>query len=106
MTDDARRAELERARDEARAEGNRLLGSGTAIGVATALSTVLLGATCPLCVVGVPALLGFGVIKRIEARRIAARLAAEVAAPEAAPERITPASDAGVRVASPAERGA
>lgn len=67
---------LERERDEARAEGNRLLVSGTAIGAATVLSTVLLGATCPLCVVGVPAILAVGAVKRVQASRLSARLAA------------------------------
>ncbi len=49
------------------AEGNRLMLSGAAIGVATVASTVLLGATCPLCVVGVPALIGWGAAQRIRA---------------------------------------
>lgn len=39
--------------------------SGSAIGVASVASAVLLGATCPLCVVGVPALIGFGIYQRL-----------------------------------------
>lgn len=63
---DAKRAECEAMR----AEGTRLVGSGSLIGVATVASTVLLGAACPLCVVGVPALIGYGVIQRVRAERL------------------------------------
>jgi hypothetical protein len=52
-----------------REEGNRLLKSGTLIGLATVASTVALGATCPLCVVGVPALMGVGAYKRWQASK-------------------------------------
>ncbi len=51
--------------DAMRAEGTRLVASGSMIGLATVASTVLLGATCPLCIVGVPALIGFGVFQRV-----------------------------------------
>ena len=54
--------------DEAR-EGNRLMLSGVALGLVGAASTVVLGATCPLCVVGAPALVGWGVYKRYRASR-------------------------------------
>jgi hypothetical protein len=51
--------------DEAeRAEGNRLMVTGVALGAVGAASAVLLGATCPLCVVGAPALVGWGAYKR------------------------------------------
>lgn len=48
-----------------KSEGNRLVVSGSAIGVASIASAVLLGATCPLCIVGVPALIGFGIYQRV-----------------------------------------
>ena len=54
--------------DEAR-EGNRLMLSGVAVGLIGAASTVALGATFPLCVVGAPALVGWGVYKRYRASR-------------------------------------
>lgn len=63
-------SEPEDAADALAAEGNRLMLSGTAIGVATVASTVLLGATCPLCVVGVPALIGWGAAQRIRAEAL------------------------------------
>lgn len=85
MTVTTTTAALTHERDETRAEGNRLLMSGTAIGALSALSTVLLGATCPLCVVGVPALLGLGVLRRIEAGRLSRRLAEEEASAPAEP---------------------
>lgn len=73
---DARRAEC----DGLRAEGSRLVVSGSVIGAATVASTVLLGATCPLCVVGVPAIIGFGVYKRIRGELLHRALERETAA--------------------------
>lgn len=64
------------------AEGNRLMLSGAAIGVATVASTVLLGATCPLCVVGVPALIGWGAAQRIRAELLKRKTGAEQAGPD------------------------
>ena len=54
--------------DEAR-EGNRLMLSGVTLGAIGVASTVVLGATCPLCVVGAPALVGWGIYKRYRASR-------------------------------------
>lgn len=56
-------------RDE-RAEGNRLMKSGVALGAVGAASAVLLGATCPFCVVGAPALVGWGAYKRWKAGKV------------------------------------
>lgn len=56
--------------DDERGEGNRLMLSGVALGAVGAASAVLLGATCPLCVVGAPALVGWGVYKRWKADRV------------------------------------
>ena len=69
--------------DESEArEGTRLMWSGAAIGVASAASAVVLGATCPLCVVGAPALVGWGAYKRWNAKKWRAEAAAEREAPE------------------------
>jgi hypothetical protein len=57
------------AGDDERIEGNRLMVSGVALGAIGAASAVLLGATCPLCVVGAPALVGWGAYKRWKASR-------------------------------------
>ena len=54
-----------------RAEGNRLIVSGAGLGALGAASAVVLGATCPLCVVGAPALVGFGFYKRWRASKAA-----------------------------------
>ncbi len=54
-------------------EGNRLMLSGGAIGVATVASAALLGATCPLCLVGVPAIIGYGLVQRVRGQRMQAR---------------------------------
>lgn len=49
-----------------REEGKRLMWSGVALGAVGAASALVLGATCPLCVVGAPALVGWGAYKRFE----------------------------------------
>lgn len=59
------------SRDDEAREGTRLMLSGVAIGIASAASTLLLSATCPLCVVGAPALVGWGAYKRYRASRAA-----------------------------------
>ncbi len=50
-------------------EGTRLMLSGAGLGLVGAASAVALGATCPLCVVGAPALIGWGAYKRWSATR-------------------------------------
>ena len=82
---EARRVEHE----ELTREGNRLMLSGSAIGAATVASAVLLGATCPLCIVGVPALIGFGAYQRVRGELIRRELEKARAArsDEPAPER-------------------
>lgn len=49
------------------AEANRLMGAGLGLGAWATLSTLVLGSTCPLCVVAAPAMLGLGVYKRLTA---------------------------------------
>ena len=56
-------------REEEAREGTRLMLSGAGLGLFGAVSTVVLGATCPLCVVGAPALVGYGAYKRWKANR-------------------------------------
>jgi hypothetical protein len=48
---------------------NELLGMGATVGVVGVAGAVLLGATCPLCVVAAPALLGAGLVERLRAKR-------------------------------------
>jgi hypothetical protein len=55
--------------DSVRKDANVLIGTGLAIGAFGAISAAVVGATCPLCVVAAPALLGWGLLKRIRARR-------------------------------------
>ena len=45
------------------------MGMGVGVGVFGAASALLIGATCPLCVVVAPALVGAGVYKRIRSKR-------------------------------------
>lgn len=51
------------------ARSNEFLTMGATVGVVGVAGAVLLGATCPICVVAAPALLGAGVVERIRARR-------------------------------------
>ena len=54
-----------------RQQGNELIGMGLGVGAIGALGATVLGATCPICVVAAPALLGAGVFKRWRAKRVA-----------------------------------
>ncbi len=54
-------------RDANKKEGERLMWSGVGLGAISVVSTAVLGATCPLCVVGAPALVGWGAYKRWKA---------------------------------------
>jgi hypothetical protein len=51
------------------AEGKELIGMGLGIGAFGIVSTALIGATCPLCVVAAPTLVGAGLYKRWRAKR-------------------------------------
>jgi len=55
---------------ERKAEANQMIGAGLGIGAFGAASAVLLGATCPICVVAAPALIGVGVLKRLRSKRV------------------------------------
>lgn len=50
-------------------EANACMALGAGLGAVGTGTALLAGATCPLCVVIAPALLWFGVWKRISARR-------------------------------------
>jgi hypothetical protein len=49
---------------QATRDANHLMLSGVAIGVLGAVAAVVGGATCPVCVVAAPALLGIGAVRR------------------------------------------
>jgi hypothetical protein len=59
----------EGAEDAARKEANSAIAMGLGIGAFGAASLALVGATCPLCVVAAPALVSWGLYKRLRARR-------------------------------------
>lgn len=50
-------------------DGNELLATGLGVGAIGVAGAVLLGATCPICVVATPALLGAGLYKKWKAKR-------------------------------------
>lgn len=54
---------------EDRRESNQLIGMGLGLGAFGAVSALALGATCPLCVVAAPTMLGMGLYKRWSKRR-------------------------------------
>ena len=56
--------------DSMRREGNACLGLGAGVGAFGAGSAVFVGATCPLCYIVAPALIGMGVYGRMRARRL------------------------------------
>ncbi len=55
--------------EKVRKQGNEYLGAGVGLGVASIGSAVLIGATCPLCIVAVPALVAGGLWKRHKAKQ-------------------------------------
>lgn len=60
-------------------DGNDLIMGGVGVGAIGVVGAVVLGATCPICVVATPALIGAGLFQKWRARRIAAL---QVAKPE------------------------
>jgi hypothetical protein len=54
---------------EQKQEANQLLVGGAAIGAMGIAGTALLGATCPVCWIAAPTLLGAGAIKHWRCRR-------------------------------------
>lgn len=55
------------------AEAKRLMVSGLVIGGLDLLAAVALGVSCPLCVVGAPALVGWGAYRWLRLRASRAR---------------------------------
>jgi hypothetical protein len=55
---------------EHKSEANQMIGAGVGIGAFGAVSALVLGATCPICVVAAPALIGAGVLKRLRSKRV------------------------------------
>jgi hypothetical protein len=68
-TDGPARETEETQRKERLADSRSYLGMGVTIGVVGVASAALIGATCPVCVVAAPALIGAGIFKRWQARR-------------------------------------
>lgn len=56
---------LAMSKTDERAEANQLMGMGLGLGAFGAVSALTLGATCPLCVVVAPAMVGLGLYKRL-----------------------------------------
>jgi hypothetical protein len=63
------RDEREDALKEERSEANTALGTGLGIGAFGVASAALIGSVCPVCVVAAPALIGYGVFKRVQCSR-------------------------------------
>ena len=59
----------ERNRHEELRDANSCIAFGASLGAIGTGTALLAGATCPLCVVVAPALIGYGVWKRIAANR-------------------------------------
>jgi hypothetical protein len=80
MTDPTRdlesKAETPSTSDE-RVEANTALGTGLGIGAFGVASATLIGSVCPLCVVAAPALIGYGVYKRVQCARAERNAATE-----------------------------
>ena len=50
--------------EELREDAHKLLAGGAALGTFAAVSGALLGATCPMCIVVAPLMLGAGAVQR------------------------------------------
>lgn len=55
---------------DARSEGNQCIAMGLGVGGLSTITAMATGATCPLCFIAVPALIGMGVYRRITAGRV------------------------------------
>ena len=58
---------------ELEAQSNQLLAGGVALGTFAVATTLLVGATCPLCIVAAPAMIGAAVLQRWRGARARAR---------------------------------
>lgn len=67
-----------------RAEANRLMISGVALGALDVVAIAALGVGCPLCAVGAPALLGWGAYRRWKVKKFERAAAEEARAAERA----------------------
>lgn len=63
------------AAQQALSDGNQCIAWGLGVGGFGAATALALGATCPLCLVVAPGLVGMGILKRRSARRAAAQSA-------------------------------
>ncbi|MCA9597171.1 MAG: hypothetical protein KC776_27850 [Myxococcales bacterium] len=73
MTDEAEETPTPDAPEREKRAANEFLAMGLSVGAVGAAGAVLLGATCPLCVVATPALIGVGLVRRVRAARMASR---------------------------------
>jgi len=56
--------------DKLKTESRDYVRIGATVGLVGLGSSVLLGVTCPLCVVAAPALVGLGVLRHFQARKV------------------------------------
>lgn len=75
-----------------RAEANRLMISGVALGALDVVAIAALGVGCPLCAIGAPALLGWGAYRRWKVKRFEKAVADEANRAEDAEGRTPGAS--------------
>lgn len=63
--------EIERAdaaAERARSEGNQCIAMGVGVGALGTAAALALGATCPLCFIAAPGLVGVGLYRRLTAK--------------------------------------
>lgn len=68
MSDERERKPEQEAR-ELREDSHRLLAGGATLGTFAVVTSALVGATCPMCVVVAPVMLGAGAVQRWRAVR-------------------------------------
>lgn len=64
-----KKEKTQRTPEERLKDGNTCIGLGVGMGAVGAGAGIIAGATCPLCYVVVPALVGMGLIERRNAKK-------------------------------------
>ncbi|MFO0999538.1 MAG: hypothetical protein U0936_04320 [Planctomycetaceae bacterium] len=77
MTQPADMANNEQQIQQELQDAGSILAMGAGVGTVGTASALLLGATCPICVVMAPALIGMGLVKGYVARKKRAKLGAD-----------------------------
>lgn len=67
---DKEKAPDELLSEKAKKDGNTCIGLGVGVGALGTAAALAAGATCPLCVVVAPALVGVGVYQRRKAKKL------------------------------------